>query len=498
MQKEKIVILPLDERPCNYNFPSMLTKDNADFNIIMPSRNILGEKKKAANFYKLQEFLLTECKNADTLILSVDMLLYGGIVPSRLHNLKTEELNCHLQLIKQLRQQNEKLKIYAFSLIMRCPQYSSDDEEPDYYGECGREIFLLGETLDKQAKEKASKEELDKIPELRKKTDGALDDYFSRRKTNLSMNLKVIDMLSDGNIDFLIIPQDDSSVYGYIAIDQQQVREYVVKTRNQLKCLIYPGADEVELTLLARCVTDKKGRLNVNIKYSSTFGAGVIPLYEDRPVGETVKFQLMAAGCVICDESSADCTLYLNTPSANMKHANISGVFREYQIERTLPEFVDNILYKISCGKLAAVADIAYVNGGDVELVSMLEDAKVLDKLAAYAGWNTSSNTLGTAICQTVICANYGFTETHKKFLAQRFYEDVGYCAYARKKVCDDYLPKMNLNYFNAGAVDGEVAKIVKQEIETFISELLPSVTKYKIKKVTMPWKRMFETEIIV
>ena len=92
----------------------------------------------------MKEFLQRECSDAYGLILSVDALLYGGIVPSRLHGLSEEQLTERLSVIEELKRKNPDLKIYAFALLMRCPSYSSSDEEPDYYAECGREIFLTG------------------------------------------------------------------------------------------------------------------------------------------------------------------------------------------------------------------------------------------------------------------------------------------------------------------------------------------------------------------
>lgn len=52
---------------------------NEDFNIVRPET--LGNKKLPADLDKLASFLRKECKDADGLILSVDTLLYGGLIP---------------------------------------------------------------------------------------------------------------------------------------------------------------------------------------------------------------------------------------------------------------------------------------------------------------------------------------------------------------------------------------------------------------------------------
>lgn len=57
---------------------------NEDFNIVRPET--LGNKKLPADLDKLASFLRKECKDADGLILSVDTLLYGGLIPSRIHH----------------------------------------------------------------------------------------------------------------------------------------------------------------------------------------------------------------------------------------------------------------------------------------------------------------------------------------------------------------------------------------------------------------------------
>ena len=133
---EKILLIPLDERPCNYNFPEMLA-DDTDFKIVMPPKEILGNKKIAGDTDKIWDWLVENIKDCDNAVISIDTLLYSGIVPSRLHHFTTEYLLKKLEKLRELKKINPKLTVYAFNLIMRNPTYSSAEEEPDYYDDLG-------------------------------------------------------------------------------------------------------------------------------------------------------------------------------------------------------------------------------------------------------------------------------------------------------------------------------------------------------------------------
>ena len=142
---KKIVYLPLDERPCNYDFPYLLTEGLEKVCLVRPPMDIMCKKKCPAECNSLAEFLLRECSDADYLILALDTLLYGGIIPSRIHGYDREALLPRLDVIKEIKRENPNLYISAFSLVMRCPCYTDSSEEPDYYSICGREIFLWGQ-----------------------------------------------------------------------------------------------------------------------------------------------------------------------------------------------------------------------------------------------------------------------------------------------------------------------------------------------------------------
>jgi hypothetical protein len=489
---KKIVLLPLDERPCNFDFPYKLFNSN-DIKIIRPDK--LGDKKQAASFGEIKQFLLDACENAEGLVISIDALLYGGLVPSRLHLSSKEEIQIRLELIKALKENNNKLKIYAFQCIMRCPKYSSNDEEPDYYEECGSELQRIGELEHKQKLGIGDSEELRHLYKLVK--DEYLTDYRRRRELNLIFNSITLDYVKEGFIDFLIIPQDDSAKYGFTAMDQEIVRKKIREQQLQDVVLMYPGADEIAMTLLARVTNEINGRKpKVFVNYASIHAPFLIPAYEDRSLGETIKYHILAAGCrVTSSTAEADLILAISAPGGEMLEAAMQPVINHnYGVERNITEFVFFVEEQINDGKPVTIGDNAFANGSDLELVELLNKKDLLLKVAGYAGWNTSSNTIGTAISEGIMYLYRGDCKDHRSFLIERYIEDAGYCSQVRKFVTQNKLETLGFNYFDVKEKNGVVSQMICELLGDFVDTRLSSIAEnIHINSVDMPWKRMFE-----
>ena len=491
----RVVYIPLDERPCNYLFAERIAS-GTPVCLVSPPRDALGDKKIAADYAKIRRFMLDNAKSADAYVLSLDMLLYGGIVPSRLHYLSESELIERLSVLAEIKAINPDVKIYAFALIMRCPRYSSSDEEPDYYEECGREIFLTGQIKHKMELgliEKSEGESL--LGEYAGVIKDNLSDYESRREVNRGMLLRIIGMLGK-EIDYLIIPQDDSAEYGYTSMDREAIK-LAIRERGLADVAMYPGADEVGMTLLARAAVENAGIIpRIFCDFAHENAPNVTPLYEDRPLGMTLPHQINSAGCVRSDDyENSDIILFLNYPAR--EPVEVWQEKSEGYDERDLDGFAERIKVSIGQKRVSAIADGAYCNGGDAELLKLLSERLNLLDLSAYAGWNTSSNTLGTVICQAVFVLMFGKSREQNRFLAERIYEDVGYCGYTRAYVTNNILSDMGYDYFNAGESDGAVAAEVKRVLCEYIGTAFPEIAgKYDVARCQMPWRRMFEVDL--
>ncbi len=494
---KKILLLPLDERPCNYNYPRLMP--GADYTLIMPPKDMMGDKKLPADFAKISEWLLENIEDVDCAIISLETLIYGGIVPSRLHNESENTLINRAKIIEKLRKLNLKMKLYLFQLIMRCPSYSSSDEEPDYYEECGEQIFLYGKYSHKQSLgilDREEKEQFEKIKATLNKD--YLNDFIDRRKKNLAVLKHNLRYIIDGTCDYFIIPQDDAKKYGFTSLDQMAVREILKENVLHLKTSMYPSADDTGLILLARAINElncQKPKFYVH--YASEKAKTVIPWFEDRPLDETIKYHILSAGGLrVYSLCEADIVLAVSMGS-KMCNFGDSDYDKCYNVERNLNEFTEFISYALNQNKIVAVCDNATANGSEIELINILNQKDLLLKISAYAGWNTSSNTIGTACTQAVLYFTGKDDKLNRQFLLLRYYEDLAYMAYVRTFVTENMLPSLNLNYFNAGSKRGKVSDLVKENIIKFMAENYPNLAKYvKDLDVCMPWARMFETEL--
>ncbi|GIN71580.1 hypothetical protein J14TS2_20550 [Bacillus sp. J14TS2] len=503
----KIVYLPLDERPCNYKYPKQLAA-MTDVSFITPSKSILGEKKKPGHFVKIQEWLLEATRDANYLILSLDSLIYGGIVPSRLHYLSKDTCLERLSIIHAIKKQNPAIKIYAFNLIMRVPNNNRDEEEPDYYEYYGKNIWKYGWLLDKQTGESLTTEEEREFNQLKEIIpEEVIQDFVQRREVNKFVNNKALDYLKDGGLDYLVIPLDDNSEYGFSAKEQRELLFKVHAQDLTDRVMIYPGADDIGCSLFSKVFCEIKNYVpEIYIRYSSTLGPYMKPKYEDRSLNESVKSQVTAAGGVIADQSTDTyIILAINSPSTEQWNMAEQGPYESrhpsYYSEINYLEFVEAIKNYVRKEKYVSIADVALCNGADEYLMKLLEKKNLLNKLAAYAGWNTSGNTLGTVIPHAIIdsynCSyaqNPEFAKASRAFFYSRLIEDWGFQATVRGDVVDNHLPTMDASYFKISHVYDDVVQLVEQKLAAFIADHFHEEN-LSIQNVHLPWIRMFEVD---
>lgn len=502
MPLKTMLYLPLDERPCNWLFPQMMTRGVAELELLTPPKELLGRKKTPADLEGLWAFVEENFSRSSCAVLSAEMLFLGGLLPSRLHHMSAAWIARSMERLRALKESSPETRLYLFELIMRTPRYSSSDEEPDYYQEYGERIFRYGYLKDKQARQGLDAREQEDLHSLANQIPPEhRADYEARRNFNAALLENVLELVRDGVVELLYIPQDDSCEFGYTAIDQKRIHQAIRRMGVEDKVYMHPGADEAGAELVARAWLELTGHSpRVYVKYGSPLAAQIIPLYEDRILGASVEQHLLACGCERWDDPwTADLILAVNAPgrvmqeSADQQEADVT-----YQSFRCLRAFVKRIGRFVEAGKPVAVADCAYANGGDLEFLRLMDKAGLLEKLVSYKGWNTNCNTLGTTLAQGVFALAGQDAAQLRRNLLYHLLDDGLYQALVRAEVLCR-VQQDGLSYFDLGGGAQEYGAYAEQRLLEHWRERLPSSFSDLASagfEIWFPWNRLFEIGI--
>jgi hypothetical protein len=287
-------------------------------------------------------------------------------------------------------------------------------------------------------------------------------------------------------IDRLVLPQDDTAEYGSNIAERRQLQAEVTRRGLSDRVLIYAGADEVMHTLCAWTVAQLRGDAPLKLAIQPTdpkHWRDVVPLYEDRSLPLALAAQMQAVGAVEVSDAP-DALLLLHT----------QGVAQgDWAMGKPLPHRpgVANEAWQAlenakARGIAVAVADDAHANGGDPQFVSELAKYLPLPELAAYAGWNTSSNRLGSLLAQLVLARGRWQNGDNKAVATLRFAEDLLWQGRLRARL-------------RASSVEAEVPKkelaqraqtLMLTEANTWLAEHGFS---HRIARAWLPWQRSFE-----
>ena len=505
--KTKVLYVPLDDRDCNYEFPYQLSMMTDDMELLRPDRAWMGALKKPADIEKLWDWLFEHARECEYAILSVDTLVYGNIVGSRIHQFSQETCMERMEAFRRLKQMNPALHIHAYNLVARVAAYDSAQEDPDYWEQYGYAIWRYTYLLDKKDQGKTKPEEDQEAEMLKEKIpEDIMLDFLRRRRTDRAVNMESVKLTREGIFDILTIPKDDTSEFGYAALDQAEilrmVREYSLFNR----VFVYPGADEAGSTIFARVFNLKHHyQPAVYVRYSSVRGPYVIPRYEDRPLGESVKWQILSAGGIVSEDPlESDCMLAVNAAGTEQVESSDQLLRNVNSRNNTnAEELLRYIAYfHTHYGKAIGVSDVATSNGCDNDFCDNARLHGTFQLIQAFGGWNTAENTNGVVIAQTMIAAYYHCFQNMEEqeersdtFLARALICDWLCQANVAPAFMKEYAPSHGINPFRLAECIDEVTEYYTKSLEEQLSEKLSHQLKGKrilLKRVRFNWNGAF------
>ena len=512
-----LILVPIDDRPAVGQFAQMIGAV-ADDDVQMPPAEMLGNFTTPGRPEAIADWLLSPAAGdrpaPAALLVSVDMIAYGGLVASRTHAVPLDEARRRLDLFPRLKARYPGVPIYAFSVIMRVAPTASRTTAAIHDS-----LARWAELKDRVPKtgDAALVKELEEL--TRQLGPAVLADYLAARQRNLEINLAALALRQSGVIDELILLQDDARAYGLHRQDQAVLRTRLAKSGLERSVPIYNGTDEGSLSLVSRAILARERRtIRVAVVYSSEKSREVIAPYEDHPLQFTVENQVRASGATLVPaRERADYRLFIHAPATTPA---------EYQ------RFEKRLIGELKAGRAVALADLLFpaphYSGADERLVRALVKAGVVDRLTGYAAWNTAGNTLGTAIphanLRRLAVGKDGppwirraeAEIAHLQFLLNRFAGDYLYHDVVRPVVNQRLREAAAQESFTLSELTPErrawaersVAEDLEPRMEAFfrahfLGRRYPidrgrqlTVTGLREVKVTLPWARTFECRI--
>jgi hypothetical protein len=553
-----IGLIPLDERPVNTRYPAMIAAI-AGAEVRLPSAELLSVGRTPAAAEPLVSWLHDTAPKLDGLIVSCEMLGYGGLIASRIGDEPAATVLARLDALRDLRRRYPQLPIYGFNVITRVSNADDAIEEPLYWAEYGTALYQLSQLLDRRGHGETLDTEIaaleERIPAAHRR------DFLLRRLRNHSVNLAVLHMLAEGVFDLLVLSSDDTSPFGlpsrekgWLAgwgellfetggqgdrgtggqgdkgtrgqgdkgtggqgdkgtggqgdkgttalVTQDLVTHDSVLITHHSSLLMYPGADEVGCVLLARMLNRAAGVTpNVSVQYAPAEAADNVAAYEDGPICRTVERQLEAAGCVLApNRPDNGILLGVNAPLAHRGEWTQQHAAADISSRATaLDELAAAAQQRIAAGQAVALADVAYPNGADPALIERLCAIVDLPNLTGYGAWNTAGNTIGTLIAQACAVQLGGAAgrAAHEHFLLHRFVEDWGYQQRVRAEVRNWLQAEHGVREPNTPELTHQTSTRIEAGLNAAIDALPGFAGRYRIApgSVRLPWGRTFEVD---
>lgn len=491
----RIALLPLDDRPVNVMLPRDVAAV-AGVTLDVPPQEILPQYRVQGDADALAAWLLERASDPETVhvVVSVDMLLYGGLIASRTSDDDTRTVLARLDTLREVRRRRPNLPISAVSLVMRASNSYSAAEEPLYWTDFGKELHSLGG----DAQRLLGELEIVALDDLTPVPAEVVSDYSSRRLRNHVANLSTLTLVEDGTLDFLAITADDTAPFAAGTAEQLWLRHWMRMLPSGRDVLMYPGADEVGAVLIARALAANAGiRPSFSVACATDEGMTRVPPFENMPLSASVSRQVRAAGADEVAEGG-DVTLVMHAPDPG-RHDMFRGR-PDVVDEDAVRDTVALVRERLDAGERVALADVRYPNGADEPLVRALAEEGLLGRLDAFGGWNTAGNTLGSVVAiaaaGVVGRASGTYDERAGRIaLLTRLLDDFAYQAVVRT----DSGPSLFPDRFPMAddALVAEARRVIHAELSALLESLLPNEG-IEIAELTLPWRRSFEIGLVL
>jgi len=393
-RQHRVALIPQDDRPIFTKAVRNLAR-LVDYDVTVPPTEMIGRFDMPGDPEALIQWLTAIAPEVDTVLVSIDMLAYGGHVASRQPHVRPDTALQRLEFLAELRRRHPDYAIYALATI----------PAPEGMPLVGRDVgearavagYIAGEAQEAEGDEAALAWPRGHV---------SLEfwgRYHEMRRRNLNTNLRAVELVGDKVIDFLLVGQESPANDGPHLLEAEDILSSVATRGLSDSVLVLDGVSEGIAVLLVRFIH----------AHMATQPA-IAPVYswpppEEGPAGrsveDAVRAQIVALGASEVDEpSDADICLYVNAPGGPLADDAGPGTPGFHQRKHALHQFAIDLSGWVASDRLAALADAAFIGAADEALMQALHEVKVdLTRLGGFAARESVGATVGVSLAQACL-----------------------------------------------------------------------------------------------
>ncbi len=423
----RILLVPLDSRPPCREFVVSGGRI-VGWNVITPPTEYMDYYSMSGDTHALRDWLAHKAGGTDAVILSVDQLLSGGLLAAREAHIAPSDIAELANDLRALHAAHPSIPLHAFYILPRAiPQDGLEGwRERRALLAYVRLLGRAGEGLPVDA------EEMERLrgefpPDY-------LQRYLAHFEESTALASMLIELTEEGVLTRLVLGQDDGEEYSVGNLKKAELAAMLAqKNIAPERAMIVHGADEIALSMLTRIALDELradggAAPRISLRYA---GAGMddavfpfMAVSNDATAREKIA---MLGASLVEDSEDRDLTLFISAGDSN---ADTLG---------TRAPAAAAIRDMMARGMPVALVDLSRHFHAEETLLPMLIEKNVpVNALTAYAGWNTASNAIGTALSEALLyhcamqCAGSdeereAYTYANLAFLTGRIAEDEFY-----------------------------------------------------------------------
>ncbi len=486
---ERLALVPADDRPVNLQDVA-LAAATAGVEVVTPPRTRLGGRVEDGDADGIVEWIDgLDGGTTDAVVVSIDMLAYGGVPASRQPVPTQDKALERLRAIERLAARRPGLPIYAFGRLLRLAP-APVPRRAAVLSKVERWAALAGTTDPAEAAERNRLRE--QLPPL------VLDPYLAVRARDTAVTLAALDLAAGGAIRYLVLESGEEP-RGLAAAERADVEAARARPALEGRTALVSAADGIDGLLIARALDDlRKRHTGVQVEGAGEGVRALVGVAGARPVSRA---------------GPEDVTLLIASPASAAAAADAAERARRL----------------LDAGGAVALADVAGEGserqGASIPLVEALRNRHLFPRLLAYAAEGAADRTVAAALCQALLAsagldvvgartapAAARLASARTLVLLHRLVVDFVYQAVVRPEAEADYAGEHRMN---PDALDPDqrlrmqdyLTGEVKPLAESLVSDFAASTARRHrgasapIKdiddfRLTLPWARLADPEI--